>query len=73
MSAEDTRITADVRQAVLSDTAMSASARNCQIITNNGKVTLRGQVDSEMEKNDIEAKARAVAGVTDVDNQLEVK
>lgn len=38
-----------------------------------GVVTLRGPVKSEPEKSAIEAKARQVAGVKRVDNQLEVE
>lgn len=72
MSAEDTRITSEIRQAILADTALSAGARNIQIVSQDGKVTLRGQVASDMEKNDIETKVKAVSGVTSVDNQLEV-
>jgi osmotically-inducible protein OsmY len=56
------------------DKAMSMNAQNCKIITDkSGVVTLRGVVDSQAEKDAIQAKAQAVAGVTRVDNQLEVK
>ncbi len=73
MSAEDTRITADIRKAILADSSMSMNAQNCKVITNKGVVTLRGPVASETEKSAIESKAKSVAGVTSVDNQLEVK
>lgn len=69
----DIRITADIRKAILADDAMSTNAENCKIITANGVVTLRGPVDSQAEKDSIETKAKAVAGVVRVDNQLEVK
>ena len=45
---------------------------NVKIITNAGIVTLRGPVKTEQEKSAIEAKAKQVAGVTRVDNQLEI-
>ena len=35
--------------------------------------TLRGPVNSAQERASIEARARQIAGVTDVDDQLEVK
>jgi len=38
-----------------------------------GVVTLRVQVDSEAEKQDIESKARAIPGVQRVDNELKIK
>ena len=69
----DRRITADVRKAITDDSAMSMNARNVKIVTLNGVVTLRGPVDTQAEKDAIEAKAKGVAGVTSVDNQLEVK
>ncbi|MFM9959585.1 MAG: BON domain-containing protein [Phycisphaerales bacterium] len=73
-SAEHIKITADIRKAVLSVEGMSTNGKNCKIITDAaGIVTLRGVVDSQAEKNTIEGKARAIAGVTKVDNQLEVK
>jgi hyperosmotically inducible periplasmic protein len=73
-TSEDIRITADIRRAVLNDKAMSMNAQNCKIITDNmGKVVLRGIVDTQREKDTIEALAKATAGVKSVENQLEVK
>lgn len=69
----DIKITADIRRAIMDDKAMSTNAQNCKVITEKGMVTLRGVVDSQTEKDSVEAKAKAVAGVTRVDNQLEVK
>ena len=67
----DIAITADIRQQVV-DTKMSVKAQNVKIITQDGKVTLRGPVDTAAEKTRIEEIARTVAGVNNVDNQLEV-
>lgn len=69
----DRTITAAIRRAVVADKALSFTAKNVKIITVGGKVTLRGPVKSDEEKSSIEAKAKAAPGVTDVDNQLEVK
>jgi len=53
---------------------MSTNAQNCKIITDKaGIVTLRGPVNSQAEKDAIAAKAQAIAGVTKVVNELEVK
>jgi osmotically-inducible protein OsmY len=68
----DRRITQNVRQAITSDDSLSTSAQNVKIISSDGTVTLRGPVKSEQEKKEIEAKAKQVAGVKRVDNQLEV-
>lgn len=72
-NATDTRITADIRKSVLDDTSLSTNAHNCKIITEKGVVTLRGPVNTEAERNTIAAKAKAVAGVTSVINELEVR
>jgi len=68
----DRSITQNIRQAVISDDSLSTNAKNVKIITNDGIVTLRGPVKSENEKAQIESKAKQVAGVKRVDNQLEV-
>ena len=68
----DRRITADIRKAILAQDGMSVNAQNCKIITRNGVVTLRGPVNSDTEREAIEGKAKAVAGVTSVINELEV-
>jgi hyperosmotically inducible protein len=44
-----------------------------KIITINGKVTLRGPVKTDAGRAAIESAAKNVTGVTQVDNQLEVK
>ena len=72
-NADDVRITADIRRAIMEDKGMSVAAQNCTIVTDRGVVTLRGAVRSAEEKASIGTKAGAVAGVTRVDNQLEVK
>ena len=71
-SEADRTITQNIRKALTADDSLSVNAQNVKIITNDGTVTLRGPVKSEKEKADIEAKAKQVAGVKSVDNQLEV-
>ena len=70
---KDRDITAAIRRSVVADGSLSWNAKNVKIITVAGKVTLRGPVKSDAEKATIEAKTKAAAGVTEVDNQLEVK
>jgi len=69
----DLKITQQIRQAVMADGSLSFTAKNVKIITQNGKVTLRGPVNSAQERDAIDAAARKVAGAAQVDNQLEVK
>jgi len=68
----DLKITQAIRQAVVADKELSVNAHNVKIITANGAVTLRGPVKSSEEKANIGAKAKQVAGVTRVDNQIEI-
>ncbi len=72
MNPTDRAITQKIRKAVHEDNSLSTYAHNVKIITQDGKVTLRGPVRSEDEKSNIEAKAVAVAGQGNVTNQLEV-
>ena len=72
MNPSDRAITQKIRKAVIEDKSLSTYAHNIKIITRDGKVTLRGPVRSEDEKNNLQAKAVAVAGDASVTNQLEV-
>ncbi len=68
----DRGITKRIRKAVMADKALSTYAHNVKIITVNGTVTLRGPVRTEEEKSSIESKAKAIAGVNDVKNEMTV-
>jgi len=68
----DVKITADIRMKIVNQEGMSINARNVKIITKDGKVTLRGPVNSEEEKKTVEGFAKNVAGDGNVDSQLEV-
>ena len=72
MNAADRDITQKIRKAIHEDKELSTYAHNIKIITQDGKVTLRGPVRSEDEKNNLQAKAVAVAGEENVTNQLEI-
>ena len=66
----DLKITQQIRKQVVSDSSLSFTAKNVKIITLNGKVTLRGQVNSDNEKKWIEATADKVVGNANVDSQI---
>lgn len=72
-SAPDRELTQAVRQALMDDASLSTDAKNIKVISVDGKVTLRGVVDSQEEKDDVMTKVQAVAGVHGCENQLEVK
>ena len=69
---KDIDITAKIRRQVLELKDMSINARNAKIITADGKVTLRGPVNSPEERDAIAKIALAVAGEGNVENQLEL-
>jgi hyperosmotically inducible protein len=72
MNPADRAITQKIRKAIHEDQSLSTYAHNIKIISQDGKVTLRGPVRSEDEKNNIQAKAVTVAGEENVTNQLEI-
>ncbi len=68
----DRAITQQIRKAIVKDKSLSASAHNIKIVTQNGQVTLAGPVRSEEEKKTLQDMAASVAGVSNVNNQLQV-
>ena len=64
--------TAEIRRQIVDLSDISISGRNVKIITSNGKVTLRGPVASDKERELIEKIAQNVAGKENVTSQLEV-
>jgi hyperosmotically inducible periplasmic protein len=72
MNPADRDLTKKIRMALHDDKSLSIYAHNIKIITQDGKVTLRGPVRSDEEKAAIEAKAVAVAGDGNVTNHLHV-
>ena len=69
----DRQIMQNIRKAVIADKSLSNYAHNIKIISEHGKVTLKGPVRSAEESKNIEAKATEVAGASNVNNQLSVK
>ena len=72
-SKADTDTTAQIRKEITASEKMSASGKNVKVITKDGRVTLRGPVDSADEKRLIGEIANRIARSGNVDNQLEVK
>ena len=71
-SESDRETTQRIRHALTSNDQLSTDAKNIKIVTLNGKVTLRGPVNSPEEKNTIDSIVKSNGG-TSVDDQLEVK
>jgi hyperosmotically inducible periplasmic protein len=72
MNPADRAITQKIRKAIHEDSTLSTYAHNIKIITQDGKVTLRGPVRTQDEKASVEAKAVSVAGQDNVTDLLQV-
>jgi hypothetical protein len=72
-SQADIDTTAQIRREIVAGKAMSVNAKNIKIITNRGRVTLRGPVNSSEERRLVGVIADTIALEQNVDNQLEVK
>jgi hyperosmotically inducible protein len=68
----DLDMTQTIRRAIMADKSLSTYAHNVKIITQNGKVTLRGPVRTDAEKASVQAKAADVAGAPNVTNEVSV-
>jgi len=62
-----------IRKGIVDDKSLSTAAHNVKVIAQHGKVTLRGNVSSEDEKQTVEKIANGVAGAGNVTNDLTVK
>jgi hyperosmotically inducible protein len=68
----DREIMQNIRKSIVEDKSLSGYAHNVKVISQHGRVTLKGPVRSEEERSAVEGKARDVAGAGNVDNQLTV-
>ena len=68
----DVDIAAQIRRQIMKAN-LSVNAQNVKVISQNGKVTLRGPVNTQSESDTIGHIAANVAGTGNVDNQLEIK
>jgi osmotically-inducible protein OsmY len=68
----DRDIMQKIRKGVVADKSLSTYAQNIKIISQNGKVTLKGPVQSDQEKQNIDAKATDIAGDGNVIDKLSV-
>lgn len=71
-STADRQLTQNIRRAITQDRNLSTSAHNVKIISQNGVVTLKGQVPSEEDKAAVEAKAVELAGKDRVVSEITV-
>ena len=69
----DRQVEAHIRREVFRDKSLSIYAHNVKIVSANGKVTLRGPVRSEEEKQKVEQYAKKYAADQNVIDELTVK
>jgi hyperosmotically inducible protein len=69
----DREIMQKIRKSIVDDKSLSTYAHNVKIVSQHGKVTLKGPVRSEDEKKSVEQKATEVAGAGNVTDQMTVK
>src|SRR5438045_821722 len=62
----------NIRRAIMGDKSLSTYAHNIKIVTQQGKVTLRGPVRTAAEKETVQAKAAEIAGAANVTNAVTV-
>jgi len=72
-SASDRETMQKIRKSLMDDKSLSTYAHNVKIISQDGKVTLKGPVRSEEEKRTVEQRAAEAAGSGNVVNELTVK
>ncbi|MFT3925346.1 MAG: BON domain-containing protein [Myxococcales bacterium] len=69
----DRLTTQRIRRAIRNDDALSYTAKNVQVTTKDGNISLRGLVMSDKERWQVERLARGYAGSGKVDNYLAIK
>src|ERR1700686_191001 len=72
MNPTDRDLAKRIRASIVDDKSLSTYAHNIKILAQDGKVTLKGPVRSDDEKNAIAAKATEIAGAGNVIDELEV-
>jgi len=72
MNPADRNTTKQIRKSIMQDQSLSTYGHNIKIITQDGKVTLKGPVRTADDKANIVAKAVAVAGADNVTDQLQI-
>lgn len=69
----DREVMQKIRRELVADKSLSTYAHNVKVISQHGKVTVKGPVHTEDEKKAVLAKAMGVAGEGNVTDQVTVK
>ena len=68
----DLGITQQIRKSIMADKSLSTYAHNVKVISQDGKVTLKGPVRTKAENASVEAKAAEIVGQDKVTSELAV-
>lgn len=71
-SRSDLDITKEIRRSLTQDKSLSTYAHNVKVITQDGKVTLKGPVRSDEEKSTVTARAAQIAGAANINDEMTV-
>ena len=72
MKETDRTLNSEIREALNGNSALREASNSVAINTNNGVVTLSGTVATEKEKMDLETELQRIAGVSRVQNELQI-
>lgn len=72
-TANELGVTNEIRQQIMADNTLTSKAKGVSVSTDDGTVTLKGEVASTAEREKVISIARKVASGFNIDNQLEVK
>jgi len=71
-NAADRELTQKIRRAIMNDKTLSSYAHNVKVVSQDGRVTLKGPVRTEAEKKSVETKATEVAGEGHVTSEISI-
>ncbi|HEX3354301.1 MAG TPA: BON domain-containing protein [Terriglobales bacterium] len=72
-NSSDRQLVQQIRRALVKDKSLSTNAHNIKIIAQDGMVTLKGPVNSDSEKQAVEAKAAQIAGSDKVSSEIQIR
>jgi len=68
----DRTLNSQIRTALKGDTSLNDASQKVNLSSDNGVVTLSGTVATEKDKQDIESRVESMAGVKEVENNLQI-
>ena len=70
--AGDSQLASKVRKALMDDSTLSSTAQNVKVSSHAGTITLKGKVNTPEDRDAVVAKAKEIAGSTNVKDELTV-